>query len=267
MAAFPPEERPDLWVSFPGPVFGVTVLIDDIVTLDVGTISEVLVGLIEKLLVILADEVLETDTALVELGTDDENNGEDVSEEVVTVDVFIEGRDENVTVVVKGIVEVGEDFSVVVGRIDTLLDVCKELEIVLVLAAGTGELVIWDKLDFTVVSSDCDSVVPVIEKVENADKFIFVEEVGTIITEEFDVIVDVFSKDSTEPLDGRIVLVNTIDVGAGLILWVVKVDSSFENGVVTVSDETCVLFASPPETMWPVMHKIVTKYFHSMVEF
>lgn len=68
------------------------------------------------------------------------------------------------------------------------------------------------------VSSDCDSVVPVIEKVENADKFIFVEEVGTIITEEFDVIVDVFSKDSTEPLDGRIVLVNTIDVGAGLIL-------------------------------------------------
>lgn len=123
-------------------MFGVTVLIDDIVTLDVGTISEVLVGLIEKLLVILADEVLETDTALVELGTDDENNGEDVSEEVVTVDVFIEGRDENVTVVVKGIVEVGEDFSVVVGRIDTLLDVCKELEIVLVLAAGTGELVI-----------------------------------------------------------------------------------------------------------------------------
>lgn len=123
-------------------MFGVTVLIDDIVTLDVGTISEVLVGLIEKLLVILADEVLETDTALVELGTDDENNGEDVSEEVVTVDVFIEGRDENVTVVVKGIVEVGEDLSVVVGRIDTLLDVCKELEIVLVLAAGTGELVI-----------------------------------------------------------------------------------------------------------------------------
>lgn len=123
-------------------MFGVTVLIDDIVTLDVGTISEVLVGLIEKLLVILADEVLETDTALVELGTDDENNGEDVSEEVVTVDVFIEGRDENVTVVVKGIVEVGEDLSVLVGRIDTLLDVCKELEIVLVLAAGTGELVI-----------------------------------------------------------------------------------------------------------------------------
>lgn len=68
------------------------------------------------------------------------------------------------------------------------------------------------------VSSDCDSVVPVIEKVENADKFIFVDEVGTIITEEFDVIVDVFSKDSTEPLDGRIVLVITIDVGAGLIL-------------------------------------------------
>lgn len=150
MAAFPPDDSPDFFFVLPGPVFGTFVVEVDggRVTLDVGVITEELVGVIETELAVLETGKLVIDAELFEL---------DKTTEDVVLDVCIGGVNEIVrelVIIMLGVdVSTVEEFNDDVGKTETLSDVCNVLKAnkVEFMLLGTVMLVVTIKLEGCIV--------------------------------------------------------------------------------------------------------------------
>lgn len=206
MAAFPPDDNPDFFFVLPGPVFGVCFVEVDggRVTLDVGVIFEVLVGVIETELVVLETDTLVLDAELFELKTDEEDKTLD---DVAFVDVCIVGVDENVTELV--IIMLGVDVSIVeelkddVGKIVTLSDVCNELK------ADKVETMLLDTVNLVVIVLDgC-----IVFDTDCEEDVVVMVTVDTNIT-----VVVVLFKTDDEFIIPKLVLSELVETGGELVL-------------------------------------------------